>query len=320
MEECTKSVSCIQKVLWIFLRSLSRLNRDYNPLIHRREEAAFDKDFEEAVFSKDFEFSLEEKITEFKNVLFLLVALITFTVLAFYQWKKSTRFSVNGSKQDNNLISTNSKDYKIFRNEVPADLLQKLLRLHSLLSVLPKQNYSKSWLYNFLSIRPSNFIQKLLRIKSSCSTKPYLTNNLSGEKYWNEVERGLRESLKSLKTLIDPTSTSLNSIDMADKSIQVNEELVFQILEDGFEVEDTAIKSQIPEQANGFNNIVLREHQQMELVANNRTVPLKQATYLANRPPVEIPLIDAPRSSLDGNTLNIQIEFDRRVLLGKLAK
>ncbi|GBL76209.1 hypothetical protein AVEN_234481-1 [Araneus ventricosus] len=77
---------------------------------------------------------------------------------------------------------------------------------------------------------------------------------------------------------VDAQLLCLNSTDMADKSIQVNEELVFQILEDGFEVEDAAMKSQIPEQANGFNNIILREHQQLELMASNRTVPLKQAT------------------------------------------
>ncbi|CAL1284631.1 unnamed protein product, partial [Larinioides sclopetarius] len=196
--------------------------------------------------------------------------------------KTSTRFSVNGSKQKNNLTSTSSKDYKISRNEVPEDLLQSLLRLHSLLSILPKQSYSKSWLPNFLSIRLRNFIQKLQKIEPSSSTKQYITNNTSGEKYWNEVERGLRESLKSLKTMIDPTSTSLNSTDTTDKSIQVNEELVFQLLEDGFEMENTAVKPHIQEKSNGFNNIVLHEHQQMELATDNRKVPLKQATYLGN--------------------------------------
>ncbi|XP_055938984.1 uncharacterized protein LOC129968773 [Argiope bruennichi] len=177
----------------------------------------------------------------------------------------------------------------------------------------------KSWLLNFLLNHPSILIQKFRKIKPN-SPKLYKISHLPGEKYWKEVESGLKESLEALKRTMSPASRSLHSGDTKDKCVQVNEELVFHLLGEGMDLTNSATKPRAPVEVGEFNNIpAFRENQQMEAVTDRKD-PLKQAIYSSKCHLTEIPLMEDPQSSLEGSTLNIQIEFDRKVLLGKLAK
>ncbi|GFS83971.1 hypothetical protein TNCV_2363851 [Trichonephila clavipes] len=197
----------VNSLLWTSLRHLSRLNRDYNPLIHHREEPILNLKLDVC----DQEKELVMRSAPFPSVV-IIIAIVAITIIAVYKWRRRRKMLGKYSKDIYVDTSNNLSEYNVFDDEISDDMLQRLCNVQILLSNLPHTNQSKTWLCQVLSC-----IQRL--VKNSVDDES--AEDISG-KTWDNIEEGFKAVLEALGARLDQASRSVSLTEMVDKGVQVN--------------------------------------------------------------------------------------------------
>ncbi|GFQ74378.1 uncharacterized protein TNCT_320691 [Trichonephila clavata] len=292
-------VAGVNTLLWTSLRHLSRLNRDYNPLIHHREEPM--------LYLKS-EVCEQEKELEMRNPSLhsavIIVAIVAITIIAVYKWRRRRNMLGKYSKDIYVDTNNNLKEYNVFDDEIPDDMLQRLYNMQILLSNLPHTNQSKTWLCQVLSC-----IQRL--VKNSVDDES--ADDISGET-WDDIEEGFKAVLEALSAPQDQASRNVSFTEMVDKSVQVNfeEDLCVQQNDQIYSERRLIEKAKQDQQfkLNSRSDILLQEESEAE--------PQTKNTNEDSRSPIiDLSASEVPTKA-GGSTLNIQIEFDRNIYIGNL--
>ncbi|GFY68280.1 uncharacterized protein TNIN_217621 [Trichonephila inaurata madagascariensis] len=306
MEQLSEISTRVNSLLWTSLRFLSRLNRDYNPLIHHREEPILNLKLDVC----DQEKELVIRSAPLPSVV-IIIAIVAITNVYrdsklqvlnhnchFVPLDSSGCFRFPWVDTNNNL-----SEYNVFDDEISDDMLQRLYNVQILLSNLPHTNQSKTWLCQIPSC-----IQRLVKNSEDDES----AEDLSGET-WDNIEEGFKAVLEALGARLDQASRSVSLTEMVDKGVQVNFEKDLCVQQ-----RDQIYSEQLIEKATQGQKFKLNSGKdtqlQEESVAKSQT---KNTNENSRCPIIDLSSSEVPTKA-GGSTLNIQIEFDRNVYLGNL--
>ncbi|GIY63932.1 hypothetical protein CDAR_255211 [Caerostris darwini] len=385
----------IHKLLWLFVRIVARLNRDFNPLIPHRSEV-------HSVSTSQ----ISEPEFEWKQALLILTSSIITIVLFVHLWRWFNKYFITGVnsdckldrileslilkatsvkksaihlnrsfRSDNHVTSVDHGSWPkvsptlsiVYRKRVPRATWRTLWdhallsRVLHVLKVFPDLSLEGSGRLDEKNEHPdvpendalNCLYQKLHRIQSLLSNlpqenlpKPLILkdrrlelNQRSPKRYtddsdwWEEIENALNDALLAVKARKE-ISKATSSSGVLDKSPSTNAEL------DAQEQKGTATLEQKDHSTEG--EIIQTFEEPPVLIEPGPGPPVSQNLKHPDQSVVSTEVNNCNRrtriqnhvkkgqtiaeksalfkSKQDCSTLNIQIEFDRKVFLGKLAK